>query len=275
MNIDAHNHFWKFDPVRHDWITGEMAAIKKDFSPDDLLPLLRSNNIGGTVAVQVDQTEDETRYLLELADQFSFIKGVVGWVDLRASDLKERLEYFSQFRKLKGFRHIVQGESSGFLKNRLFINGVKLLGEFGYTYDLLIYHYQLKEALEFVAALPNVKIVVDHIAKPSIRTNEKVIWDVQMAELAKFQNVHCKISGMVTEANWNNWKKEDFFPYLDEIFGSFGTSRLLYGSDWPVCLVAATYDQQISIVRDYISSFSSEEQSGVMGINASKFYDLE
>jgi L-fuconolactonase len=274
MNIDAHNHFWQFDPVRHDWISGEMAAIQKDFSPEDLLPLLHSNNIDGTVAVQVDQTEGETNYLLELADQFSFIKGVVGWVDLRSSDLRERLEYFSQFKKLKGFRHIVQGEPSGFLKNRLFLNGVELLGEYGYTYDLLIYHYQLKEALEFAAALPDVRIVVDHIAKPSIRTREKAKWEVEMAALATFQNVYCKVSGMVTETNWNHWRKEDFFPYLDEILDSFGASRLLYGSDWPVCLIAATYDEQISIVKDYISSLSKVEQSQIMGINAVNFYNL-
>jgi len=272
--IDCHQHFWKFNPVRDAWITGEMGVIRKDFYPYDLKPVFDDNGIEGCVSVQADQSEDETHFLLSLADQHDFIKGVVGWVDLLADDLPERLEYFSQFRKLKGFRHIVQDEPKGFLLNDKFSKGVKTLSAFGFTYDLLIYHYQLGEALQFVHQLPDVKIVIDHIAKPSIRTKEKTHWELNMASLATFRNVHCKISGMVTEADWKNWKAEDFFPYLDELFETFGAARLMYGSDWPVCLVAASYEQQLSIVLQYLSRLSEHEKQLVMSENARKFYNL-
>jgi L-fuconolactonase len=272
--IDSHQHFWKYDPRRHSWIDDKMKVIQKDFLPSDLEPLLKKNQLEGCVAVQVDQAEMENTFLLELARQHKFIKGVVGWVDLRAPDLEERLEYFSQFPSLKGFRHIVQGEPKGFLSNPTFIKGVKKLAQFNFTYDLLIYHHQLQEALPFVQQVQEVKIVIDHLAKPSIRTKEKTHWELNMAALATFQNVHCKLSGMVTEANWHSWRQEDFEPYLDEVFECFGADRLMYGSDWPVCLVAANYDEQLSIVRQYVSKLSSVEKQKVFGDNAKRFYNL-
>ncbi|HEY9005824.1 MAG TPA: amidohydrolase family protein [Ohtaekwangia sp.] len=272
--IDSHQHFWKYSPVKDAWIADDMRVIQRDFFPEDLAPILAANNIDGCVAVQADQSEAETHFLLELAGQHDFIKGVVGWVDLRADNLTERLAYFSQYKKLKGFRHIVQGEPAGFMLDPKFIKGVKALSSFHYTYDLLLYHYQLEEALQFVEQVPDVKIVVDHIAKPSIRTKEKTKWELNMAALSTFENVYCKVSGMVTEADWKNWKKEDFFPYLDELQETFGVHRLLYGSDWPVCLVAGTYEQQLSIVQSYFSTFSNDENNLVMGENARKFYNL-
>ncbi|HEY3405039.1 MAG TPA: amidohydrolase family protein [Ohtaekwangia sp.] len=272
--IDSHQHFWKFNPVRDSWITEEMSVIRRDFYPQDLKPVLDQNKIEGCVAVQADQSEDETHFLVSLADQNDFIKGVVGWVDLRSNDLPGRLEYFSGFKKLKGFRHIVQGEPAGFLTDKKFIEGIKALSSFGFTYDLLIYHYQLEEALQFVHQLPEVKIVVDHLAKPSIRTGEKTHWELNMAALATFKNVHCKISGMVTEADWKKWNIDDFFPYLDELFEAFGAERLMYGSDWPVCLVAASYEQQLGIVQQYLSDLSDHEKQLVMSENARKFYNL-
>lgn len=272
--IDSHQHFWKFNPVRDAWITEEMSVIRKDFYPHDLDHILEHSGIAGCVSVQADQSEEETHFLLSLADQHDFIKGVVGWVDLRADNLRERLQYFSQFKKLKGFRHVVQGEPKGFLLNEKFIKGVRSLADFGFTYDLLIYHHQLEEALHFVNKLPEIKIVVDHLAKPSIRTKEKTHWELNMAAMATFKNVHCKISGMVTEADWYTWKPEDFFPYLDELFETFGAERLMYGSDWPVCLVAASYEQQLAIVQQYLSKFSDHEKRLVMSENAKKFYNL-
>jgi len=274
MTIDSHQHFWKYNPVNHAWINDEMKVIQKDFLPEQLGPLLRRHNIEGCVTVQVDQTEDENHFMLSLADKHDFIKGVVGWIDLRAADLDERLQFFQQFPKLKGFRHIVQGEPKGFLSDVKFIEGVKKLARYNFTYDLLIYHHQLEEALKFVHHLPNVKIVVDHIAKPSIKTGEKTHWELNMAAMATFKNVYCKISGMVTEADWKNWKHEDFTPYLDEVFEAFGVNRIMYGSDWPVCQVAANYDQQLAIVQQYISKLSPAEKQSVMGENAKTFYNL-
>lgn len=274
MTIDSHQHFWKYNPVNHAWINDEMKIIQKDFLPEQLKPLLERHNIDGCVTVQVDQTEDENHFMLSLADKHDFIKGVVGWIDLRAADLDERLQFFQQFPKLKGFRHIVQGEPKGFLSDVKFIEGVKKLVRYNFTYDLLIYHHQLEEALKFVHHLPNVKIVVDHIAKPSIKTGEKTHWELNMAALATFKNVYCKVSGMVTEADWKNWKDDDFTPYLDEVFEAFGANRIMYGSDWPVCQVAANYEQQFAIVQQYISKLSAIEKQLVMGENAKTFYNL-
>ena len=274
MTIDAHHHFWQFDAARHAWITPDMQAIRRNFLPDDLKPVLAAHGVDACVTVQVDQTEQETEFMLGFAAAHEFIAGVVGWVDLRAKNLSARLEHFRSFPKLKGFRHIVQGEPAGFLLQKEFIEGVRLLQRYGFTYDLLIYHHQLGDALEFVREVPEVRMVVDHIAKPSIRTGEKTEWELNMAALATFRNVHCKVSGMVTEADWQNWKPADFDPYLDEVVEAFGTDRLMYGSDWPVCLVAASYEQQLNIVQTYFSKFSAAEKRAVMGENARRFYNL-
>ncbi len=273
MYIDAHLHFWRYDPVKDLWITDAMSMIKRDFQPDDVQPILAKNNFDGCVAVQADQSEQETHALL-FSDQHDFIKGIVGWVDLSAVDLRDRLDYFSQFEKLKGVRHIVQAEPSGFMSQPEFLRGVKILQEYNLTYDLLIHHHQLEDALLFVQQFPNLKIVVDHMAKPSIKAKEKTHWELNMAALATFENVYCKISGMVTEADWSSWKPDDFFPYLDELFESFGSNRLMYGSDWPVCLIAATYDQQLKIVQQYIGRLTNNEKLLVMGENARRLYNL-
>jgi L-fuconolactonase len=274
MIIDSHQHFWKYNPVRDAWITDDMKILQRDFLPEDLLPVLKKNEVAGCVAVQADQSEEETLFLLELADKNDFIKGVVGWIDLRAADIEDKLSHFSSYKKLKGFRHIVQGEPSGFLSDRSFINGVRKLAQHNFTYDLLIYHHQLEEALAFLQYVRDVKIVVDHLAKPSIRTGEKTHWELNMAAVASFQNVSCKISGMVTEAIWDNWTRDTFTSYLDELFEMFGTERLMYGSDWPVCLLAASYESQLDIVQSYVKDHSAEEKSNVMGRNAMRFYNL-
>lgn len=272
--IDSHQHFWKYNPALHGWITDDMDVIRRDFQPGDLKPLLEKNSIEGSVAVQVEQTEDETRALLALANAHDFIKGVVGWIDLGSKKLASRLEHFSTQKKLKGFRHIVQAEKPGFLTGRAFIQGVRQLAGYGFTYDLLIYHHQLAEAVAFLKQVPETKIVVDHIAKPSIQTREIREWEKYMNELASFPNVYCKISGMATEARWQGWKYADFVPYLDAVFNAFGVNRLLYGSDWPVCLVAASYDQQLSVIQRYLKEFSAAEKKVVLGANAKRFYNL-
>jgi L-fuconolactonase len=272
--IDAHQHFWKYDPARHEWITDEMRTIRRDFQPEDLRPLLEKNNIEGSVVVQVDQTEDETLSLVSLANQYDFVRGVVGWIDLQNANLESRLEYFSRLKKLRGFRHIVQGEPPGFLLQPSFIQGVRKLHAFDFTYDLLVYHNQLAEALRFVSAVPDTKIVIDHLAKPSIVSGELAEWEKHIRQMAAFPNVSCKVSGMVTEARWPGWKASDFTPYMDVVFDAFGTDRLLYGSDWPVCLVAASYDEQLSITVDYLKKFSDREKKRVLGENAKRFYNL-
>ena len=224
--------------------------------------------------MQADQSENETNFLLSLAIENDFIKGVVGWVDLRAENISEVLQYYSRFKKIKGFRHVVQAESDGFLDRLPFRKGVKLLRNFNFTYDLLIYSRQLPEAIRFVKDFPDQKFVIDHIAKPVISKNEWEPWAKGMTEIAQFENVCCKVSGMVTEANWSSWTEETFKPYLDLVFEKFGTKRILYGSDWPVCLVAASYEQQLSIVQNFISQLSLSEKNDVMGENAIRFYNL-
>ncbi len=273
--IDAHQHFWQFDPVRHSWINEEMAVIQRDFLPMDLLPLLQQNNMDGCVVVQSDQTENENEFQLYNAGSFNFIKGVVGWVDLQSDDVEDRLGYYSLFSKMKGFRHVLQGEADRALMLKpAFMNGISKLQQFGFTYDILIFPDQLKYVAEMVAAFPDQKFVIDHIAKPNIREQKITEWKKDIRALAGYENLYCKISGMVTEADWKNWKKEDFTPYMDTVVEAFGTNRILFGSDWPVCLVAAPYKEMLEIVTDYFSSFTDNEKEKFFGMNAVQFYNL-
>lgn len=273
--IDAHQHFWKFDPVRDSWITTEMAVIQTDFLPADLQPVLEKAGFDGCVAVQASQSEEETNFLVSLAARHSFIKGVVGWVDLQAGDIDERLRRFRAFPVVKGFRHVLQGEPRrDLMLDEAFQRGIGALQRHGYTYDLLIFTDQMKFSAELVAAFPEQKFVIDHLAKPGIREQEIAAWQQNLALLASYPNVYCKISGMVTEADWKAWKKSDFTPYLDAAVEAFGTNRILFGSDWPVCLVAASYEEMLGIVTDYFSGFSTEEQDAFFGGNAARFYNL-
>lgn len=274
FRIDSHQHFWKFDPIRDSWITDEMNVIQRDFFPSDLAPILKENKIDGCVAVQADQSENETQFLIDLASTHDFIKGVVGWVDLRSEQLDQRLQYFSDFKKLKGFRHIAQGEPIGFLQGDQFSKGIRSLTKFKFTYDILIYPHQIQDAIKLVSQHPDQAFVVDHLAKPVIREKEFNTWASQMKELASFNNVCCKISGMVTEAIWDRWTNDDFRPYLDFVMNHFSTARVMYGSDWPVCLVAASYEKQLNIIEEYLQPFSDSEKHKIMGENAIRFYNL-
>lgn len=275
MIIDAHQHFWVFDPVRDAWITEEMSVIRKDFLPADLAPVLEANGVDGCVAVQADQSETETAFLLDLAAENAFIKGVVGWVDLRSERIDERLEYFAQFPLLKGFRHIVQGEADPeFLLHEDFCRGIKALAKHDFTYDILIYPHQLPAAVQFVRKFPDQRLVIDHLAKPYIKKGELKGWEEQLRAIAEHGHVFCKLSGMVTEADLRNWKPEDFTPYLDVALEAFGTDRLMFGSDWPVCLLAADYPEVKKIVTDHIAHLSTGEQAQIMGGNAATFYKL-
>jgi len=275
MRIDSHQHFWKFDPVRDSWIDATMATIQRDFFPTDLKPLLDAQGIDGCVIVQSDQSEAENVFQLNNAEGHDFIKGVVGWVDLQADNVEERLAHYKAFGKMKGFRHVLQGEPQrDYMLNEAFMRGVNKLKTFGYTYDILIYQDQLSYAERFVRAFPDQPFVLDHIAKPSIRTSDIAQWRRGIKALATHENVWCKVSGMVTEADWQQWQHHDFVPFLDVVTESFGTHRLMYGSDWPVCLVAASYAQVYDIAQKYFSAFSPDEQEAVFGNNAVKFYNL-
>lgn len=274
MIIDAHQHFWYFDPVRDSWITDDMAVIQRDFLPADLEPVLTENGVDGCVAIQASQSEEETMFLVNMAQSYDIVKGVVGWVDLQAPTLYDRLEFFSNYEEIKGFRHVAQAEPDDFLARPDVIQGIRQLAAFDLTYDILIYPTQLKAALQLVRSVPEVNFVIDHIAKPYIKKQEISKWSNFMTEIAKHQNVSCKLSGMVTEADWHNWSKKDFFPYLDVMFEQFGPDRLLFGSDWPVCLVAANYTQVKNIVEDYLLPWGEDVREKVMGANAQEFYGL-
>lgn len=273
--IDAHQHFWKFDPVRDSWITDDMAVIQRDFMPEDLEPLLEKHGLDGCVVVQSDQSEDETLFQVGNAAKHAFIKGVVGWTDLRAADIETRLSKYSQYNKLKGFRHVLQGEQDRALMLRPdFKRGIAALRQYGFTYDILIFPDQLTYSKELVAAFPDQPFVIDHIAKPGIKAGIIDGWKEDMQAIAQHENVYCKISGMVTEADWKNWKEKDFHPYLDTVVEAFGTARIMFGSDWPVCQVAGGYDKMLGIVKAYFSSFSAGEQALFFGGNATSFYQL-
>lgn len=275
MRIDAHQHFWKFDPIRDSWISDDMAVLQRDFMPGDLHPLLAQNGFDGCVAVQADQSEKETAFLIQLAAENDFIKGVVGWVDLQADTIADKLAYYKQFGIVKGFRHILQGESQrDLMLTPRFKKGIAALQQFDFTYDILIFPDQLKYANELVGQLPDQKFVIDHLAKPSIKEQKIDPWQEELCQVAQHKNLYCKISGLVTEADWKNWKKEDFTCYMDVVVEAFGMDRILFGTDWPVCLVAASYEQTFHIVQDYFSAFSEEEQQKVFGQNAVRFYNL-
>ncbi len=273
--IDAHQHFWKYDPVRDNWITNDMAIMRKDFLPDDLALVLKKNNVNGSVVVQSDQSEEENIFQLKNADQNDFIKGIVGWVDFQADNIEERLAYYSSFEMMKGFRHVLQGEPQrDLMLTSQFVNGVSKLQRFGFTYDILIFTDQLQYIPQFVKLFPDQKFVLDHIAKPNIREKGIDEWEKDIRPLAQFENLYCKISGMVTEADWHNWQLDDFTIYLDVVVNTFGMKRIIYGSDWPVCLLAGSYEKIVDIVKKYFSSFSKNEQNLFFGCNATLFYNL-
>ncbi len=275
MIIDSHQHFWKYEPEEHAWIDDSMSVIRRDFLPSDLREVYQENEIDGCVAVQATQSMAETDFLLDLANDNEFIKAVVGWVDLRSENLDSVLEKYQRQKKLKGFRHIVQAETDdNFLLGLDFLKGISHLEKYGYVYDILILPHQLSATLEFVKRFPNQKFVIDHIAKPHIKEGLFDDWAVVMSEIAKHENVYCKLSGMITEADYTTWKPEQIHPYMNLILNSFGPGRAMYGSDWPVCLVAGNYGQVKKLVTDFIAELSSTERAGIMGQNAIEFYNL-
>ncbi|MGB3065512.1 amidohydrolase family protein [Sphingobacterium thalpophilum] len=275
MRIDTHQHFWKFDPVRDSWITDEMHEIQRDFTPLDIQFLLERNGFAGSVAVQASQSAMETAYLVGLSKEYAFIKGVVGWVDLQAQDIDQQLADYRSESIIKGFRHVVEGESDpDFLIRPAVLNGLKALAEFGYTYDLLIRPRHYAATLQCVEQNPRLQFVLDHIAKPPIKSREFDEWAAFIDRLAAFPNVVCKVSGLATEADWTAWKLDDFKQYVDHIVDRFGKQRIMYGSDWPVCLLAASYEESIAIVEDKLGQFTTAEKNAFWAENAIRIYNL-
>jgi L-fuconolactonase len=275
MKIDAHQHFWIYNPVRDTWIDDSMKILQKNFLPKDLEPVLKQSSIDGTIAVQADQSENETSFLLNLAEKNKWILGVVGWIDLMAPDIEKKLEHFSNNKKLKGLRHIVQAEpDDNFMLNEKFRGGISLLKNYNYTYDILIYPRQLPAAIKLTEKHYEQKFVLDHIAKPFIRKKEIEPWASGIKSLAENANVYCKISGIITEADHQNWKPQDIYPYLDIVFEAFSVDRLLFGSDWPVCLLAGSYEKVFNLVNEYTNNFPEENKEKIFGKNAISFYNI-
>ncbi|MDQ3625096.1 MAG: amidohydrolase family protein [Verrucomicrobiota bacterium] len=271
MRLDSHQHFWNYDEQQYPWIP-KGSPLHRDWLPDDLAPLLAGANLDGCIAVQARQTLEETRWLLMLADQAPIIKGVVGWVDLRSGNVGEDLAQLTTNSKLVGVRHVVQDEpDESFMLQPEFGRGIGQLQPFGLAYDLLIYPKQLPAAIALVKRFPEQRFVLDHLAKPCIKERVLSPWREQICELAQSPRVHCKLSGMVTEANHTTWKFEDFVPYLDAAFEAFGEDRVMFGSDWPVCLLAASYPRAFDILDRYLGNAPSAREK-VLGMNAAKFY---
>jgi L-fucono-1,5-lactonase len=274
--IDAHQHFWRYDPAEYAWIDESLAALRQDCMPDDLAGEMAGQGFHAGVAVQARQTLDETAWLLSLAGRHAFIAGVVGWVDLQADDVRAQLQQAASNPRLVGIRHIVQSEPDDrFLLRPAFCRGIGMLEEFGLTYDILIYPRHLPVAAEFVARFERQPFVLDHLAKPEIRSGRVQTWERDLRQLAQCPNVWCKLSGLVTEADWNGWTPAELRPYLDVAFDCFGPERLMIGSDWPVCTVAADYARAVGVVVKYLAGRPRAEQDAVLGGNAQKFWNLK
>jgi L-fuconolactonase len=273
IRIDAHQHFWKYTAAEYGWINEQMAVLQRDFLPRDLKPLLEQNGFGKSIAVQARQSLEDTRWLLELAEENNFIQGVVGWVDLCSPQLRDQFEELAAHKKLVGVRHVLQDETDDhFMMRPEFQRGIAQLAEFGLAYDLLLHPRHLPVAVQLVHEFPAQTFVLDHLAKPAIADGVLELWQRDIRELAKFPNVSCKLSGMVTEARWKQWKHDDFRPYLDVVLDAFGPSRLMVGSDWPVCTLSADYAQTVGIVLDFVQQLTETEREGILGGNCARIY---
>lgn len=273
MRIDAHQHFWKFNEAEYPWI-GKGTPLQRDWMPPDLEREAARVCIDGSVVVQARQTLEESRWLLNLADEHPFIKGVVGWVDLQSDKVEDDLVPLSKHRKFVGVRHVVQGEPAEFMLKPEFVRGLGKLKQFNLAYDLLLFPKHLPSAIKVVQQLPEQPFVLDHIAKPMIRAGLLQPWKNDIREIAKHPNVFCKISGLVTEAKLQGWKREDFRPYLEVVLEAFGEDRVMFGSDWPVCLLAASYEEVHGLASSYFDQFSADVRGKFFGGNAVKCYEL-
>jgi L-fuconolactonase len=273
--IDAHHHLWRYSAVEYDWINDSMSTLRRDFLPADLLTELAQAGVNATVSVQARQTLEETRWLLDLAQNNEAIRGVVGWAPIASPNFAASLEALAAQPKLVGLRHVVQAEPKGFLDSADFNRGIQALRGTGLAYDLLIVEHQLEEAIRFVDRHPQQIFILDHIAKPKIAAQELEPWRSRMRELGQRSNVCCKLSGLVTEASWSHWSIDSLRPYIDTALESFGPGRIMAGSDWPVCLLATGYAQWWQLLQNYFENFSQNERANIFGATAIKFYNLK
>ncbi|MAK27418.1 MAG: amidohydrolase [Opitutae bacterium] len=275
MKIDSHHHFWKYDPVTYSWMNDSMGILKRDYQPEDLKEVIDSAKIDGVISVQADQSMRETEDLLKHASECSFIRGVVGWFPIAEPELDGLLESYATNPLLKGVRHVVQDEADDqFILGDAFNKGIRRLKAYELVYDILIYERQLGPSIEFVDRHPDQVFVLDHVAKPRIGDQIMEPWRAQMFELAKRENVYCKLSGMATEANWQNWTKDDLWPYAEVAMEAFGPTRMMFGSDWPVARLAVEYGDWVGLCREFISTLSDSEQAMIEGEVAIRAYDL-
>ncbi len=275
MRLDAHQHFWNYESKRHSWISEEMKILRRDFPPGDLFPLLKDAGIDGCVALQADESLRETEYLHDLAIQHAEIKAVVGWADLMSDKLDEVLDGFSSFSKLKGYREILQSKDPEYMLQKNFIRGIRKLTLRGYSYDILVYPEHLKASVKLIDACPNQPFALDHLAKPPIKEGNWKEWKKNMEPLAERELVSCKLSGLTTEADWKKWTPDELIPYLEIALELFGPSRLMYGSDWPVCLLAGEYERFFHLIEEFTDSLSPHEKSAIMGGTAAAFYKIK
>jgi L-fuconolactonase len=275
MRLDSHQHFWRYNPTDYIWMDDSMQVLRQDYLPEAIEPKLKSLQLDGTIAVQARQMLVETEWLLELAEQHDFIRGVVGWVDFAADDLDEQLERFAAHKSLKGVRELIHDmQDVDYATSDAHMSGISKLSQYDLTYDLLLKPPHIRPALELVRRFPDQPFVVDHIAKPDIAAGMQSPWEEDIKALARCENVCCKLSGMVTEAAWGEWKPANFRPYLDIILNAFGANRLMIGSDWPVCELSGPYAKVMEIVIDFTENLSSDEQDEILGGTCARFYKV-
>lgn len=273
--IDAHQHFWQYNAQEYGWIDDSMRLLRRAFMPEDLAALMKETGISGSVVVQARQSLTETNWLLDLAEANRTILGVVGWVPLADPALAEMLSELTERKKFKGVRHVIHDEADDqFILGKEFGKGIAKLREHNLTYDLLIFERHLPQTIQFVDRHPNQVFILDHVAKPRIRETMIQPWRDNLAKLAKRKNVYCKLSGMATEANWDTWSKQQLRPYLETVVNAFGPERLMFGSDWPVCLVAVGYRRWVELVNEFTDELSDDEKARIFGGTAIEAYGL-
>jgi len=275
MLLDSHQHFWQVGRFDYPWMTSDLGVLYRDYLPHDLAPIIEARGVTKTVLVQASNSVAESRWLLNLADENSFIAGVVGWVDLMSPIIDAQLDELTTHPKFKGVRHLVESEpNDNWLVQASVLSGLRQLSKYRLSYDLLVHSRHLKYVPQVVETVPELTFVIDHLAKPPIAKNEIKEWSEALKPLASYEHVHCKLSGLVTEANWTSWKPDDLRPYVEYALELFGADRLMFGSDYPVCLLAASYDRVLDAFQEILAPLSDADREKIFSNNAAKFYRL-